>query len=198
MNVAARLESLAEPGGICISEAVRTAVGNKLPLEYDDMGEQRVKNIERSVHAYRSRLKLGGELPIATGRPRPEFPPRVNRGKWHTAAVGATVVLIVMAAALIWLVPREKGEQADSGGTEDSRSASESLVPGQRDAGTPERGFPERRRDQESTYWQHNKLSFPAKRGKFIRLFCGGWRRDGQVGEQPKSSSDPQVVFQGR
>lgn len=57
VNVAARLESLAEPGGICISEAVRTAVGKKLPLDYESMGEQQVKNIEEPVRAYRVRLE---------------------------------------------------------------------------------------------------------------------------------------------
>ena len=45
VNVAARLESLAEPGGICISESVRTALGKKLNLDYEDMGDQQVKNI---------------------------------------------------------------------------------------------------------------------------------------------------------
>ena len=53
VNVAARLEALAEPGGICISDAVRTAVGKKLDLTYQDMGEQHVKNIDEPVRAYR-------------------------------------------------------------------------------------------------------------------------------------------------
>lgn len=53
VNVAARLESLAEPGGICISESVHTAIGNKLPLRYESMGQQSVKNIAKPVHAYR-------------------------------------------------------------------------------------------------------------------------------------------------
>ena len=52
MNVAARLESLADPGGICISDAVRSAVGKKLDLDYEDMGEQEVKNISVPVRAY--------------------------------------------------------------------------------------------------------------------------------------------------
>ncbi len=56
VNVAARLESLAEPGGICISEAVRTAIGKKLALGYEFMGEQEVKNIEEPVRAYRVRF----------------------------------------------------------------------------------------------------------------------------------------------
>jgi TolB-like protein/Tfp pilus assembly protein PilF len=57
VNVAARLETLAEPGGICISESVRTAVGKRLLLDYELMGEQRVKNIEEPVRAYRVRLE---------------------------------------------------------------------------------------------------------------------------------------------
>ncbi len=53
VNVAARLESLADPGGICISGTVYDAVGNKLPLAYEFMGQQSVKNIARPVRAYR-------------------------------------------------------------------------------------------------------------------------------------------------
>ncbi len=53
VNVAARLESLADPGGICISESVRTAVGKKLELGFEFMGEQEVKNIAELVSAYR-------------------------------------------------------------------------------------------------------------------------------------------------
>jgi adenylate cyclase len=44
VNVAARLEALAEPGGICISETVRDHVGGRLPYAFEDMGEQSVKN----------------------------------------------------------------------------------------------------------------------------------------------------------
>jgi adenylate cyclase len=58
VNVAARLESLADPGGICISESVRTAVGKKLDLDYEFMGEQEVKNIAEPVRAYR--VVMGG------------------------------------------------------------------------------------------------------------------------------------------
>jgi adenylate cyclase len=53
VNIAARLESLAEPGGICISGTVYDAIGNKLPIQYEFMGEQQVKNIEKPVRAYR-------------------------------------------------------------------------------------------------------------------------------------------------
>ena len=51
VNIAARLEALAEPGGICISRVVRDQIRDKLPYTFDDMGEQSVKNIARQcVH----------------------------------------------------------------------------------------------------------------------------------------------------
>ncbi len=53
VNVAARLEGLAEPGGICISGKVYEEVGDKLPTAFEDMGEQNVKNIPEPVRVYR-------------------------------------------------------------------------------------------------------------------------------------------------
>jgi adenylate cyclase len=53
VNIAARLEALAEPGGICLSGAVREYVGGKLPLTFSDLGEQQVKNISQPVKVYR-------------------------------------------------------------------------------------------------------------------------------------------------
>ena len=58
VNVAARLESLADAGGICISESVRTAIGKKLDLTYESMGGQQVKNIEEPVRAYKVALAV--------------------------------------------------------------------------------------------------------------------------------------------
>jgi adenylate cyclase len=55
VNVAARLESLAEPGGICISRVVRDQVRDKLDYTFEDLGEQQVKNIARPVRVYRVR-----------------------------------------------------------------------------------------------------------------------------------------------
>jgi len=53
VNVAARLEALADPGGICVSRVVRDQVRDKLAVPFEDMGEQQVKNIARPVRAYR-------------------------------------------------------------------------------------------------------------------------------------------------
>ena len=57
VNVAARLEALAEPGGICISRMVRDQIRDKLPYQFEDLGEQSVKNIARPVRVYALRLK---------------------------------------------------------------------------------------------------------------------------------------------
>src|ERR1700720_2714046 len=56
VNIAARLEALAEPGGICVSRVVRDQVRDKLAIPFEDMGEQQVKNIARPVRAYRALL----------------------------------------------------------------------------------------------------------------------------------------------
>src|ERR1700730_12340968 len=53
VNVAARLEALAEPGGICVSRVVRYQVRDRLDYTFEDMGEQQVKNIARPVRVYR-------------------------------------------------------------------------------------------------------------------------------------------------
>jgi adenylate cyclase len=63
VNVAARLESAAEPGGICISAAVRDQVGDRLEVGYEDLGEQHVKNINRPIRMFK--VLLSSESPAA-------------------------------------------------------------------------------------------------------------------------------------
>jgi adenylate cyclase len=55
VNVSARLQGLADPGSVCVSDAVRTALGNTVPLAYEDLGPQEVKNIAEPVRAFRIR-----------------------------------------------------------------------------------------------------------------------------------------------
>src|SRR6267143_1097135 len=78
VNVAARLEALAEPGGICVSRVVRDQVRDKLTISFEDMGEQRVKNIARPVRAYRillaERAGVPSILPETALRPLPDRP----------------------------------------------------------------------------------------------------------------------------
>lgn len=60
VNIAARLEGLAEPGGITVSESIRTAVRGKVDASFDDQGEQKVKNIPEPIRAYR--VKVAGDI----------------------------------------------------------------------------------------------------------------------------------------
>src|SRR5215472_5952545 len=76
VNIAARLEALAEPGGICVSRAVRDHIGTKLSIGFIDIGEQQVKNIAQPIRAYR----IGGDTsstvaPVAdSSLPLPDKP----------------------------------------------------------------------------------------------------------------------------
>ena len=63
VNVAARLQTFAEPGGICVSEMVRAAVGNRLPAVFDSLGEQKFKNIAVPMSVYGARLIPDAALP---------------------------------------------------------------------------------------------------------------------------------------
>lgn len=69
VNVAARLESLAEPSGICISGTVHDAVENKLTIRFEFIGEQDLKNIEKPVRAYRM---VGPDRPSGAPPPKPK------------------------------------------------------------------------------------------------------------------------------
>jgi adenylate cyclase len=69
VNVAARLEGLAEAGGICISRSVRDQIRDKLPYKFENMGEQSVRNIARAVRVYVLRAGAISELPDAKVRP---------------------------------------------------------------------------------------------------------------------------------
>jgi len=66
VNIAARLEALAEPGGICISRTVRDQIRDRLPYPLEDMGEQSVKNIARPVRVYALRPESASDFPASS------------------------------------------------------------------------------------------------------------------------------------
>ena len=66
INIAARLEGIAEPGGICVSGKVRDEIDGKLDFAYDDMGDRQLKNIARPVRVYSIRLNA---VPFAPAAP---------------------------------------------------------------------------------------------------------------------------------
>ena len=73
VNIAARLEALAEPGAICISASARDHIGNKLPLAFDDVGDQKVKNIDQAIRVYRVQVEKLPAQPVAA-LPLPDKP----------------------------------------------------------------------------------------------------------------------------
>ena len=73
VNIAARLEALAEPGAICISASARDHIGNKLPLAFDDVGDQKVKNIDQAIRVYRVQVEKLPAQPVVA-LPLPDKP----------------------------------------------------------------------------------------------------------------------------
>src|SRR5262249_39028188 len=67
VNVAVRLESLAEPGGICVSARVQEDAAGKLDLVFEDIGEQHLKNIVRPVRMYRVAMDRAADTPKGPG-----------------------------------------------------------------------------------------------------------------------------------
>ena len=75
VNIAARLEGLAEPGGICVSARVQEDAAGRLGLAFEDMGEQPLKNIARPARAYRVVAAAGSSMMRASsGPPLPDKP----------------------------------------------------------------------------------------------------------------------------
>jgi len=97
VNIAARLEALADPGGICISKTAFDQIETKLPLGYEYLGEQTVKNIAKPVGAYRVLME-----------PRITVAEEIEKKKavpvWRRKAIfaGGVALVLVVIAALIW------------------------------------------------------------------------------------------------
>ncbi len=113
VNVAARLEAMAEPGGICVSATVREQVHGGLDVRFDDIGEQQVKNIVRPIRVFAVDLNAmnnhGTGVGIATGASsRAGDPASSTRRPWPTtmniATVAAAGVLALVAtgASYLW------------------------------------------------------------------------------------------------
>src|SRR5512136_598317 len=71
VNIASRLEGLAEAGGICISESAYQQIENKLPLRYDYLGEHEVKNIAKPVRVYCARIEADAGPPKVSKEKKP-------------------------------------------------------------------------------------------------------------------------------
>jgi TolB-like protein/class 3 adenylate cyclase/Tfp pilus assembly protein PilF len=96
VNIAARVESLAEAGGICISGRAHDQVENKLGLEYEDLGKHDVKNISRPIQVYRVL-----SYPGAAAHRVVQAKKTLGR-KWRKLAISAAAVVAVVAVIGIW------------------------------------------------------------------------------------------------
>lgn len=96
VNIAARLEGLADPGGICVSRSVYEQVANKLSVQFADIGEQQVKNIPTPIHAYVVAVALPHEQTRTTKKERPALLP--------AAAVLAAVAVLGGAGGIYWIL----------------------------------------------------------------------------------------------
>jgi adenylate cyclase len=127
VNVAARLEALAEPGGICVSGTVRDQVRDRLPYALDDMGEQSVKNIARPVRVYALRPEAVADLPARSVQfevPRRRFPVFVV----SIAATAAALLLIAVSAWWLWPAPRSSSAPTAAAGAPAAMSSAQPLV----------------------------------------------------------------------
>ena len=107
VNIAARLESLADPGGICVSKTAFDQIETKLPLGYEYLGEQSVKNIPKPVGAYRVLMK-----PDAAGKVIGEkrFLGRYSR----RTALAAIIILVVIAVGLVsWNIYLQQSKRVE-------------------------------------------------------------------------------------
>lgn len=93
VNVASRLEGIAEPGGICIASSVFDQISGKLNLGFDDMGERALKNISRPVRVYR----VGGAASVPRPAVKAVPAPKPSRTGWIVAG-GVTVIALAVVA----------------------------------------------------------------------------------------------------
>jgi class 3 adenylate cyclase len=131
VNVAARLETIAEPGGICVSSSVYDQIAGKLDLGFIDIGAQSLKNIQRPIQVYR--VERGGLRAASAPAPAPAPAPRRARWAW----IGAGVVLVLLAAGLAWqfvLLPQLRSAQAERAEAEVARLRAEADAAARRAA----------------------------------------------------------------
>ena len=103
INIAARLQALADAGGICLSGTVHEQVKNKLALRYEDLGEQVVKNIAEPVRVWRIRGEESGSPVSGVRSPESKGDSRKSRrmGTAHRSWAVATVIGLVLSVGTI-------------------------------------------------------------------------------------------------
>jgi TolB-like protein/Tfp pilus assembly protein PilF len=104
VNIAARLEGLAAPGSVCISGTVRDHIGDRLPYDFEDLGQQAIKNIARPVRVFALRPKAVGHLPTSSG----PLPASRRRGAARIVISTIAAAMLVVGVGAWWLWPAVK------------------------------------------------------------------------------------------
>jgi TolB-like protein/class 3 adenylate cyclase/Tfp pilus assembly protein PilF len=100
VNIAARLETLAEPGGICVARTVRNQIRDKLPYPFEDIGEQNVKNIARPVRADAMSAAAVASTPRVAPLEQANLPP--HRLSLRLAVAAASIAVVIAIGAAAW------------------------------------------------------------------------------------------------
>jgi hypothetical protein len=105
VNIAARLEGIAEPGGICISEDAFRQVRGKVEAEFADLGEQSLKNITRPVHVYAIRPTTATSTRLDASGTEPAWARRFVSPR-HVVIAVALIAVVGIANAVWWAWPQ--------------------------------------------------------------------------------------------
>ena len=96
VNVTARIQTIAEPGGVCISGSVYDQIQNKLTLQFKVMGERSFKNIAQPIRTFSIAEANGSAMPVTSAPERP-------KGRKLTGIIAAVIALIVVAGGGYWI-----------------------------------------------------------------------------------------------
>lgn len=111
--LAQRIEQLAEPGGLCITSAIREALPSRMPFSIESLGEHALKGFEEPVRVYQVRLGLGESVPLPQRKKNRQILPKI----WLRVAV-VVVVIMLVAVGVGYLskgfIPQENSELAES------------------------------------------------------------------------------------
>lgn len=163
VNIAARLQTLAAPGGICLSNNVREQVTNKMTAQFTDLGRQTLKNIPEDVHAFLLELGDAGD---GTAQRR--------GGAKTAAAILGTVVLVAAALGLIYQFQRTTGDQRSTTETVTTKAAALQDAGNIKDTGqSPEKPAPTPRqnanRDAGDAAARQPRASNPAPKNESMK-----------------------------
>ncbi len=126
VNIAARLEALAEPGGVVVSQSVQTAVQGRVRARFEDIGEQPVKNITQPVRVFRLHTGEGGaaDLPATATADHP-----ARRRLWLAGAAAGVLFALVIGVVAVRSVSRSTVSMAPSDAAADARRLSIVALP---------------------------------------------------------------------